>query len=51
MAMAISNIIKYENAGLREAIILLKKKKIKGKHLNVLGRDNGDTQLFRPDKI
>ena len=51
MAMATSSIIKHENAGLREAIILLKKKKIKGKRLNVLGRDNGGAQLFGPDKI
>ena len=51
MAMGIASIKKHENIELQNAVILLKKKVIKGKRLNVLGREDGSTQLFGFDEI
>ncbi|MCJ1360002.1 MAG: hypothetical protein MMC33_010005 [Icmadophila ericetorum] len=50
ISMATTSIKKHENKGLRNAIAL-KKKAIKGKRLNVLGREEGGAQLFGPEEI
>ena len=49
--MATASIKKHENKGLWNTITLLKKKSIKDKHLNLLGREEGGAQLFSPNKI
>ena len=51
LSMATASVKKHENKGLRNAIALLKKKSIKGKRLNLLGREEGGAQLFNPNEI